>query len=65
MEKYNQSQLEFLAKTVADIDWQKTCSNDNPYSKNRNPIQWQAYENRIDDVLASLENTHRARITLP
>ena len=50
MEKYNESQLEFLAKTVADIDWQKTCSNDNPYSKNRNPIQWQAYENRIDEL---------------
>ena len=50
MKKFNESQLQFMARAVADLDWQKTCSNENPYNEKRNPIQWQAYEDYHEEL---------------
>ena len=40
----------------ADIDWQQTGSNENPYSKTKQHAQWLAYENKFRELQAEYDN---------
>ena len=59
MNAIKKSKLEFFAQCVADIDWQHEGSNCNPYNAETNPVQHNAYEDRMEQIDREWEQSFR------
>jgi hypothetical protein len=46
----NIEQLKFMARLIADLDWQKVGANENPYSLTYQQEAYQAYNERYEQV---------------